>query len=361
MIRSPILRKCVRVAAPLSLLLVNSTLVWGGNDVAKQIAELSETYHDVTVRGLSFNADGSRVAVQSDGQKINIWNWRNRQIEATVEKPRGGAMAITTNSLQYSPSGELFATCYTSAAGGVSNRIWETSHWSIAKDIVDPEGGGCNAIGFTPDGNQFLRLANRYGGKGNTLVAYAVDTWIPLWGLGLEGFAPVSLGVNSHGSMIALGGTVMVAPSEIQDPIKRTQATTFQPNIQIVDWQKRKVEKVIKGQAMGPIAWSPDGIRLAVVGQLHVEIVDVQSTHVVVHQKLEKSGDMNVRFTQDGRHFIESDLNGRGAGLGVKIWDSQRLKLLQEIPGDIGSIDVSKDSRYLAVGTKGRTTIWQLK
>jgi WD40 repeat protein len=335
--------------------------VLGSNNVAIKVAELSEQYHDVIVGSVAFSPDGSRIAVQSDGQKINIWNWSNRQIDVTVEKPRGGGMAITTNALQYSPNGELLATCHTNAAGGVSNRIWETAHWSIAKDIVDSDGGACNAIGFTPDGHQFLRMANRYAGKGNTLIAYAVDTWIPIWGLGLQGFSPISVGVNPQGSLIALGGTVMVAPSDIHDPIKRIQATIFQPKIQIVDWQNRQVAKVLKSDAMGPMAWSSDGLRLAVVGQLYVEMFDVQTGANLVHEKLAKSGQMNVRFTPDGRYFIESDLNGMGHGLGVKIWDSARHKLLQTIPGDMGSIDVSKDSKYLAVGTTGHTTIWQFK
>jgi WD40 repeat protein len=106
---------------------------------------------------------------------------------------------------------------------------------------------------------------------------------------------------------------------------------------------------------------APHGDRLALVGGLHVEIVDSRSGQKLLHEKVEKSGSMNVRFTSDGRYFIESDLNGRGKGLGVKIWDSQRRQLLQHIPGDIGSIDVSHDGKYLAVGQTGRTTIWQFK
>ena len=88
---------------------------------------------------------------------------------------------------------------------------------------------------------------------------------------------------------------------------------------------------------------------------------DPRSGQKLLHEDVENSGSMNIRFTSDGRYFIESDLNGMGKGLGVKIWDRQRRKLLQHIPGDIGSIDVSRDGRYLAVGGTGRTTIWQIK
>jgi hypothetical protein len=81
-----------------------------------------------------------------------------------------------------------------------------------------------------------------------------------------------------------------------------------------------------------------------------------------VRGKIEHSGNMNVRFTSDGRFFIDSDLNGTGKGLGVNIWDGQHQKLLQHISaGDIGSIAVSRDGKLLAIGETGRTTIWQFK
>ncbi len=88
-------------------------------------------------------------------------------------------------------------------------------------------------------------------------------------------------------------------------------------------------------------------------------MLNPQSGEKLVLEELEKATHMIVRFTSDGRYFIECDANGRGTGLGVKIWDSQHRKLLQEISGNIGSIAVSRAGKYLAVGTAGRTTIWQ--
>jgi WD40 repeat protein len=163
------------------------------------------------------------------------------------------------------------------------------------------------------------------------------------------------LAVSPDGSQLALGGELLVAPA---DP---GASRTREPNIRIIDLQQRKISKLIKGDAMGPLVWSHDGLRLAVTGESFVEIFDARSGGRLVHEKLETSANMNARFTRDGRYFIESDMNGRGTGLGVKIWDSQRRKLLQEIPGNIASIDVSQDGKYLAVGGVGRTSIWQFK
>jgi hypothetical protein len=104
-----------------------------------------------------------------------------------------------------------------------------------------------------------------------------------------------------------------------------------------------------------------DEWRIAVVGEEVVAIFDAQTGRKLVHEKLEESAHMNVRFTPGGRYFIQCDMNGRGTGLGVRIWDGQHQTLLQEIPGNIGSSAVSRDSKYLAVGGTLRTTIWQFK
>jgi hypothetical protein len=53
-------------------------------------------------------------------------------------------------------------------------------------------------------------------------------------------------------------------------------------------------------------------------------------------------------------------MTGLKTGWG-KIWDSQHRELLQKIQGNVGSIAVSRDSRYLATGVEGKTIVWQFK
>lgn len=336
------------------------------NDVAMKIAELPEQYGEVIVRSLDFSPDGNRIAVESDGEKINIWDWRNRRVEKTIEKPRAGNAGNATNPLRYSPDGRFLAACEESGEGDVVVRIWNTVNWTIAKDIAAGTGteslGACESIGFTPDGQQFIRTADTGGKPGNNLIVYAVSSWQPIWGLPLDAFfTPVSMAISPDGEMAAIAGTRTVIPWDVKDVNQRLQRIRHQPQIYIVSLRERNVVKVIQCIDRGPIAWSPDGLRLTVVGGPHVEIFDPRSGENLMRDKVEKSGSMNVRFTSDGRYFIDSDLNGMGKGLGVKIWDSQRHKLLQHIPGDIGSIDVSRDGKYLAVGATGRTTIWQIR
>lgn len=174
-------------------------------------------------------------------------------------------------------------------------------------------------------------------------------------------FSPFSLAISPDGRFAAISGLLVSVPPGIVDLRERIRQLKHDRTINIVDLQQLQIVKTFHGDAMGPLAWSPDGARLVVAGDLYVEMFDARTGERLVHDKIEKSGTMNVRFTPDGRYFIESDLNGMGKGLGVKIWDSSRRKLLQEIPGDIGSIALSRDGKFLAVGATGRLTVWQFR
>jgi WD40 repeat protein len=131
--------------------------------------------------------------------------------------------------------------------------------------------------------------------------------------------------------------------------------------VDIVSMSQQKILRAIRGDARGSLAWSPDGERLVVEGQLYVEIYDAETDQRLAHEKINGSGHRYVLFTPDGRYLIESDFNGRGKGLGVSIWDGHRQTLLQQIPGDVAGIAISRDGRLLAVGSTGRVSVWKMK
>jgi WD40 repeat protein len=281
--------------------------------------------------------------------------------------PHGGNALGATNPVLYSSDGQFLAACEVSGAGDVVVRIWETATWSIAKDIAAGTGiesrGSCTGMGFAPDGKQFVRTADTVGTPGNNLIVYSVGTWQPLWGLQMEGLSPVSIAISANGELAAIAGTVFVVPQDVKNPIERFQQTRTASRVNVIDLRQRKIAKVIsmQGRTIGPVAWSPDGTRVAIVGG-SVEMFDPQSGKNLVYQMIENAGSMNVRVTSDGRYFIDSDLNGMGKGLGVNIWDGHHEKPLQHIPaGDVGSIAVSRDGKLLAIGEAGQTTIWQFK
>jgi hypothetical protein len=332
------------------------------NDVATKVAEMPARSGYSVPFGLAFSADGNQIAVGAD-EGIAIWDWRQAHLERTLELPKGQNIGLTTNPLTYSPDGKLLAVCGSRGAGDVTARIWNTSDWSVAKDITDPGAGSCSALGFSSDGLTFIDLMDRWGEKGEELIVHEGGTWQKLWGLTVPHLSPVSLAVSPDGRQVTIGGLLLIAPSpaEVADPVKRFQESYFEPHMYLLDLRSRHVVRNIQTSVMGPMTWSSDGSRIAVAGPRYVEMFDARSGKRLVHVELINSTHMNDLFTPDGRYFIESDMNARGTGLGVHIWDVGRQKLLQSMPDNADSIAVSRNGRYLAVGVDGRTTIWQFR
>jgi WD40 repeat protein len=344
------------VAALLTLLAMPLRSESHNLDVAVNVAELPEKYHTIT--GVDFSPNSSRLAVVSLG-KINIWDWHTGRIEKAVELIKGASGLATSDALQFSPDGKLLAVCDI-GFDRVIMRIWRTSDWSITKEIKDPGAGSCSGVAFTADGESVLYTMDRVLFP-SELIVISTRSWAESWRLTLK-LDPKAISVGPDGTLAAIAGDRIGTVSGIQ-PVR---STPYEATVDMVDLAQHSVVQEIKGdalvRAMGPLAWSPDGTRVAIAGNGHLNIFDAQSGQALVQQDLPTFGHMHVRFTADGRYFIESDMNGRGTGHGVKIWDSQRSRLLQEIPGNIDDVAVSRDGRYLAVVPWiGPTTIWELK
>jgi WD40 repeat protein len=338
----------------------------GSDDVAVKVTVLSEHFFvfvgGTAPSGIAFSPDGNYLAVNSDYENISIWDWRKNHIVKTVTRPRGFGGSQAADPLSYSPDGHLLANSEGPGEGNVAIRVWETATWKIAQDISDTGPMSNEAMGFTPDSRFLLRLVNRGAKPGDNLILDSVETRQQVWAIQFQGdFDPEALAVSPDGRLAAISGVLVVVPTNVVDIGERVRQIQRHPTINIVDLQQHKIVRVIHGDALGPIAWSPDGTRIAIAGGSYVELFSAQSGERLTHEQLLESTHMNVRFTPDGRYFIETDMNGRGKGLGAMIWDGQHLQLRQRIKGNFNSISVSHDSKYLALGGDGKTTVWQFK
>lgn len=331
------------------------------NDVAVKVAELPEKYRGDIVNGVAFSADGSQIAVDSNDELINIWDWRSSRISKTIEKAPNAEDDLTTEPLRYSPDGKLFAACHSQALGHVVARIWNTQTWEIIHDITDSGAGGCDAIGFTPDGQYLIRVVDRVGSPGENLIVYGVGAWQPIWGLQIASFSPTALTVSPDGEFAAIGGSYLRPLTDAEKLAKVIPQISLEPQIRIVDMRQRKVVRVIQNEGMDRMAWSPDGSRIVVAWALYTDIFDARSGERLMHEKKDSPGHATVRFTPDGRYLIESSANAKGTGSGIKIWDGLHKKLLQKMPDNIWSLSISRDGRYFAAGETGKTTVWQFK
>ncbi len=327
--------------------------LWGSkSDVATKVATLND---DGEIYGLDFSPDGKHLAATPfDSPTVHIWQWQSNRLEQTLSRTRGSNVGVA-EPVRYSPDGSLLAVCYEKGDGFVVARFWNTSTWSVVHDIDEPVGTGCDAIGFTSDGKALLRTVfGMFKSSEHSIASYDTSTWQVKWGLSTQFFLPSSLAISPDNKFVEVSGDDYEGGSG--------RPVSIRQQIAIVDMAQHVIVNLIKVESgmQGLVAWSPDGIHLAYGGEEGVEIFDVRSgTRVVVEKTNEKISHVHIRYTPDGKYFIESGFGQHGTK--VRIWDGQHRELLQEINAIPGSMAVSRDGHYLAMGGEKKIIIWKLK
>lgn len=346
-------------------IMTESSSTKNGTPVASKVTELQESYK-FPVRGLAFSPNGKLLAIVSDHEFIRIFDWKKNVVVAKIEKAAGANDGLTKERIRFSPDGQLLVACHSQASNDVVIRIWNTKTWEVLQDISDPLYGGCSAIDFSLDGNVLLRATRRVVDKpGETLVAYSTNNWRRLWGISTLPFDPLTVALSPDGKFIALGGVLL------------NERNILERQIRIFDSKSQALIQQIKNTvdlSFGQIAWCAGENRLAAVGTRAWDIAsskyiggpdttmifDITTGEQIYGDSTGNLGINTLRCTRDGKYLIKGNGTGRGNGTGVRIFDGKHAVLLQEIKGDIGSLAVTSDGRYLAIGSMGTTTIWKL-
>ena len=332
------------------------------NTVVEKVVELDKDGNGFN-NSMVFSPDSQFIATRAKGDNINIWDWRHRRIVKTITVPQSANDTLSTNSLIYSPDGKLFVACIGRGPGNIFIRVWSTTDWSIIKDITRSESGACASIVFTPDGKSLIQLTSGGGSGLGKLISYSVVDWREEWNLPAE-LSGESIAISPNGKQLAFAGSLWIVPSGIKDVVERAHQSRLVRQLSIVELGEQKIIKTIETSSSEPrIAWSPDGTQIAIVGGDYVEIVDVISGVKSPRPAMEEvsRGHANVRYSPDGRFFIYCDFNALGTGLGIRIWDHNHSKLLQQIAGNVSSVAISRDSKYLAAIEEEHVTVWQFK
>lgn len=351
-------------------------------DVATEVAALDVVAADVA--SMDFSPNGKYLAVDSRGNGgTDVWDIEKKRIVSHL--PEGGVAAWYRDVISYSPNGQQLAICHGQGDSNINIDVYDTSSWTTIHSIKDSENrlngsGGCEAITFTPDGKELIRLAGSYIRRaGNNVIFYDTSSWqvtrgfrtVPLvdnntigdpinWSLldtpnmlwidprnKKTEFNPGTLSISKDGKYLAMAGT----------SIAFGNASPFnQSEVVIVDISNQAVVHVIHGQAessehMLPVDiqsldWCPDNIHIAfgpIDNSVSVQIYDTSRNNTVVSEDTGPSNSL-VRYTPDGKYLIEL------VGKTVEIWDGQHKNLLQLIKAQPSYIAVSRNGRFFAIG-----------
>lgn len=266
---------------------------------------------------------------------------------------------MASDGLHYSPDGKLLAVTHGFAddvAGGEILQIFDSATDRQIHSVKEPMGGGAyTRFAFTPDGQFMVRTfdARRPPGRDQFMV-HRTDTFAIVWGMPLVPFDPNSLAVSPDGKWAAVGGRTLGPGIP-----KKT-------HIVIIDLAARKISRTIddvfQGSSVHALTWSPDGKNLAAGGVVGsdtdhsaaVRIFDSASGSLVRNGLVGISNIWTLRYTPDGKHFLEVDTKG------VRLWDGRHDHLLQEFPGKFCEpAAVSRDGRLFAISDDDTVTIWQ--
>ena len=307
--------------------------IFSGKGVATEVATLHE---DDDIWGLDFSPDGKYLAANSPNtMTVHLWDWNGSgKVVRTFEKLNGRYDLDASESIRFSPDGKLLAGPAT---------VWDVQSGAVVHDMKDPIGGHCVAVAFSLDSKQLFRAfdTNPELPRDN-FTAYDTTDWRPLWSLRTVPFQPEHhVALSPDGKFAALAG-------------KNYKVHPVRSQVVVVDLDKRSAILTLDRYALR-VAWSPDSRRLVLVGgEPPVVIVDALSGSVVDTEE-GQDGRALVRYTPDGKYLIECIERT------VRIWDGQHKTLYQEIKARPGSIAVSNDGRYFALGGDKKVIIWQLK
>jgi hypothetical protein len=92
-----------------------------------------------------------------------------------------------------------------------------------------------------------------------------------------------------------------------------------------------------------------------------MSVFEVPSGRHIDGEQINDPGHAELRYTNDGRYLIETDVTGVRAGWGIRIWDGQHRALLQTIPGEYAHLAVSRDGHHFAVNDDNKIYVFELQ
>lgn len=269
-------------------------------DIARgQIVE-DRTLAFPTVRQVVYSPDGRFIAAVTDEDSLgHVFNAQNHKQVAVLNGHEG-----RTFSIAYRPDGRLIVT----AGSDGDVLVWRTDTFELA-DTLSTNEDRIYSIAFSPDqnviatgGESFIRLWNLRDKK--ELLAF--DNGETIWGLS---FSPDGSLIAAPGGLwnafertkldVTIGEFASVAMSPNSDLLATTEKF-----IPIEPKRVRPARQGFVGLNNTKVAFSPDGLLVAMAINENIQIIDVATQTVIATLRGHGADIRSLAFSPDGTKLV---------------------------------------------------------
>ncbi|PKO11592.1 MAG: hypothetical protein CVU39_28490 [Chloroflexi bacterium HGW-Chloroflexi-10] len=311
--------------------------------------------HTGWARGIAFSPDGRLLASTGEDKRICLWDWATGQEYAEQHLNRLPVWSVT-----WSPDSEYVV----SGGGGYEQpHVGETIIWKVLTKpsptelpTEAPNVADGNVI--EPENLQSLVRLYTLGGyaiafhpQEPVIATGELTGYVKIWSL-LDGSLLHDL-VDLHGMIFDLTFS----------PDGSLLAAVFGANAVIINAENGENLASIGnlGQFIQAVAFSPDGTLLAVGGSNAIKVLRTADWQEVANLNGHEGSVFDLGFTPDGGNLVSA--GGIPDSL-VIIWDIENFEIrntLEGHRGDVHSLAISSDSRFVVTGGSDSTVIlWDL-
>jgi WD40 repeat protein len=278
---------------------------------------LSETEHTPKLRNFEYSPDGTIIATVL-GDSAEVWNAADPGKPVLKEKSisdmyvlyaldtplkvlevhhRSVDAKLNVSSLRFSPDGKLLITAH----GNGHMKVWNTSSWTIERELIADPDQGLDGIRFSPDGKLLITMhANGHAKVWNT-SSWTVEGELIVADSHLlgAGFAPDSKTIIIGDKNGVLHDWSLVTKAEIRtlrtfEGVGSISNVAFSPDgkTMVVSYESKQNQRTVMiwnttdwtaGAERGYIsaAFSKDGKLLALGGRSDIKLIDPDSRKLI--------------------------------------------------------------------------------
>jgi WD40 repeat protein len=340
--------------------------IW--NAASGALVRAIEDGHAQQIGALAWSPDGKQLATGGYDQTARVWDVATgrslvmftghagdlavpRSIRWNNPEYRPNFQAVGGNALQIGAIAWSADRCRVASVSRFPGapfigvvRLWDPETGATIRTLQGP-GGEIWALAWGPDGRRLATVHNAH-------LKAGINAEVRVW--------DAATGVNSFTFPYDPRFTVVSGSAPLAfSPDGERIAVHSGQTVKIWDVAARREVLTLPGQTSRPLAWSPDGRRLAMLAT-----ADNQETHIAGHDaatgvvlgkpKSHRGGVQSLLWSRDGKRLFIG-----GADNLITVWDPETGTDLLHLKGSGGLLSWAADGESLvSVGTDG-LHIWE--